>query len=260
MTGELVGKVALITGAASGIGRATAELFLAEGAQVVAGDINEEALATLASDECAVLRCDATSEEDQAALAQLAVDRFGRLDIAVANAGYGHMARIVDHTLDDWRRLLDVCLTGVYLTVQAAARVMQPQGSGSIVAMSSLNGIQPAEGMVAYCSAKAGVLMLTEVAALELGRHGIRVNALAPGLIQTPGTEGLWALPGTVEEYVENTALGRFAQPEEIAQAALFLASDRSSFMTGSTQLVDGGGHLRRYPDIPGAIDRLMGA
>jgi NAD(P)-dependent dehydrogenase (short-subunit alcohol dehydrogenase family) len=253
--GRLAGKVALVTGAASGIGRAISRRFVAEGASVVAADIDAGGLDVLAGelgDRCAGVAGDATVEDDQARFVDAAVDRFGRLDVAVANAGTGHVAPIVDQDLDDWRRIIDLCLTGVFLTIKHAGRAMTAGGGGSIVTMASLNAVQPGGGMSAYCSAKAGVAMLTEVAAMELGPAGVRVNAIGPGLVRTALTAPIWAVPSVVDEYVENTTVGRFAEPEDVANLALFLASDESSFVSGSLYLVDGGASTRRYPDLVG--------
>jgi NAD(P)-dependent dehydrogenase (short-subunit alcohol dehydrogenase family) len=258
---RLEGKVAVITGAASGIGRAIARRFVAEGSAVVGGDIDKEGLDALAGelgDAFVPAPGDVTVEDDQAALVATAVDRYGRLDIAVANAGTGHLAPIVDHDVADWQRIIDLCLTGVFLTVKHAGRAMRAGGSGSIITMASLNAVQPAAGMSAYCSAKAAVAMLAEVAALELGPAGIRVNAIGPGLVQTGLTAPMWSMPGVVEEFVDNTTIGRFAQPTDVADLALFLASDESSFVTGSLYLVDGGAHTLRYPDMLGGVTRLV--
>jgi NAD(P)-dependent dehydrogenase (short-subunit alcohol dehydrogenase family) len=248
--GRLDGKVAIVTGGASGIGRAIAERIVVDGGHVVVGDIQEDALRAVADalgEACAVVRCDVTVEDGPAALAALAVERFGRLDVAVANAGGGVASPIVDHSLADWQQVLDVTLTGTFLTVKAAARVMAD--GGSIVAIASLNAVQPARRMAAYCAAKAGVVALVDVAALELGARRIRVNAIAPGLIRTPATEALWGLPGMVESYRDNTALGRHGMPDDIAAAVAFLASDDAAFITGTTLLVDGGAHHLSYPD-----------
>jgi NAD(P)-dependent dehydrogenase (short-subunit alcohol dehydrogenase family) len=258
---RLEGRVALVTGAASGIGRAIAKRFVGEAANVVAGDIDEaglEAVAEECGDSLATMRCDVTDEVQQEALAAFAVDRFGRLDVVVANAGAGFASLIVEHPLEEWRRVLDLCLTGVFLTLKHAGGVLVERGGGSIVTTASLNAIQPGRGMGAYCSAKAGVAMLTEVAALEMGPKGVRVNAIAPGLVMTAATSPLNDLPGVVDEYVENTPLGRYADPDEIAEVALFLASDASGFMNGSLVSVDGGARTRRYPDVIAGIDRLM--
>jgi NAD(P)-dependent dehydrogenase (short-subunit alcohol dehydrogenase family) len=261
-TGRVAGKVAVVTGAASGIGRSTARRLVAEGARVVAADIDEAALgklvAELGEDALAPARCDVTAEADVAAAVALATSRFGRLDIAVANAGTGTVGEVADHDYGEWRRVVDLCLNGVFLTFKHAGAALRAGGhGGALVATASLNAVQPGRGMAAYCAAKAGVVSLTEVAALELGRHGIRVNAVAPGLVRTQLTTGLWDVPGVVEEYVDNTPLGRFAEPEEIANVILFLASDEASYVSGSLYGVDGGAHTRRYPDVIGNFERL---
>jgi NAD(P)-dependent dehydrogenase (short-subunit alcohol dehydrogenase family) len=195
-----------------------------------------------------------TVETDVEALATLAVERFGGLDIAFANAGIGAIQRLVDADADMWKRVLDVNLTGPFLTIKHAARRMGD--GGSIVVTASLNAVQAGVGMGAYCSSKAGVAMLTQVAALELGPAGIRVNAVGPGLVRTGLTEGGFAFPGIVEGYVENTPLGRYATPEEIAGLVTWLASDESSYVSGSLYLIDGGAHTMRYPDLIGIVSQ----
>ena len=256
--GQLEGKVALVTGAASGIGLGIARRFAAEGATLVLGDI---APLGRVQDEfgarALTRRCDVTNEPDVEALATAAIERFGRLDIAVANAGRGTFAPVVDHPLEEWQAIMDLCLTGVFLTVKHAARVMSD--GGSIITIASLNATQPAAGMSAYCTAKAGVAMFTKVAAMEFGARRIRVNAIAPGLVETGATAAFWQVPGVVEEFVENTTLGRFAQPADVAAVAVFLAGDESTFVSGSLYPVDGGAATKRYPDLPGAFARLGG-
>jgi NAD(P)-dependent dehydrogenase (short-subunit alcohol dehydrogenase family) len=252
--GRLQGKVALVTGAASGIGRASASRFVAEGARVVAGDIDEPGLAALAAelgdDVVTTVRCDVTVEDDVSGLVQAGLDRFGQLDVAVANAGGGTLSELVDHDFAEWRRVVDLCLHGVFLTVKHAGQAMRSASrGGSIITIASLNAVQPGRGMGAYCAAKAGVVALTEVAALELGPFGVRANAVAPGLVRTPMTTGLWRRPAWVADFIDNTPLGRAGEPEEIANMVLFLASDEAGFTTGGLFSVDGGARTRRYPD-----------
>jgi NAD(P)-dependent dehydrogenase (short-subunit alcohol dehydrogenase family) len=228
---------------------------VAEGARVAVGDLNEAGLAALAEelgDAVATRRCDVTEEAEVDALADAAVEGFGGLDVAFANAGTGSVQRVVDIDRAEWQRVLDVNLTGPLLTIKHAARRMTE--GGSIVVTASLNAVQPGVGMGAYCTSKAGVAMLVQVAALELGRRGIRVNAVGPGLVRTGLTEGAFGLPGIVEGYEENTPLGRHAQPEEIAGLVAYLASDEASFVSGSLQLIDGGAHTMRYPDLLGIL------
>jgi len=260
MSARLDGKVALVTGGASGIGLGITRRFVAEGARVVVGDINGDAMARVQSElgeAVATAPADVTDEAAVAALVATAVERFGHLDIAVANAGGGAYAPIVEHELSEWQRVIDLCLTSVFLTIKHAGAAIAE--GGSVIAIASLNATQPAEGMSAYCTAKAGVAMLTRVAAMELGHRRVRVNAIAPGLVETPMSAGLWAVPGVVDEFVENTTVGRFASPDEIAGLALYLASDESSFVSGSLIPIDGGAATKRYPDLPGAFARLEG-
>jgi NAD(P)-dependent dehydrogenase (short-subunit alcohol dehydrogenase family) len=256
--------VAVVTGAASGIGQGVARRFAAEGARLVLGDIDLDGLeamaAELGADRCTTVRSDVTSEGDMAALAAAGPERFGRLDAVVANAGGGAFAPILEHALEDFRRIVELCLTGVFLTVKHTAAAMVAAGNGgSIITIASINAVQPARGMSAYCSAKAGVAMFSEVAALELGPHGIRVNAIAPGLVETPATSSFFQMPGVVEEFVENTTMGRFAQPADIAALATFLASDEASFVSGCLYPVDGGALTGRYPNLFAAVERLGG-
>jgi len=257
MSTRLGERVALVTGAASGIGRAITERFVAEGATVIAGDIDAAGLASLQQqlgDSVVSTHCDVTSEASVQLLCAES-DRFGGIDIAVANAGRGTFSPIIDHPLDEWRAIIDLCLTGVFLTVKHAGGVMRE--GGSIINIASLNAIQPSAGMSAYCAAKAGVAMFTKVAAMELGDRNIRVNCIGPGLVETAASATFWMMPGVVEEFVENTTLGRFAQPSDIADLAVFLASDESSFISGAFLSVDGGASTKRYPDLPAAFARM---
>jgi NAD(P)-dependent dehydrogenase (short-subunit alcohol dehydrogenase family) len=253
--GPVQGKVALVTGGASGIGLAATRRFVRDGIVVVVGDVNDQALESVRDelgDAIRTLRCDVSEESDVEALASLAMDEFGRLDIAFANAGIGSSSAIVDIDIAEWTRVLEVNLVGSVLTMKHAARRMGP--GGSIVVTASLNAVQPGLGLSAYCASKAGIKMLVEVAAMELGSAGIRVNAIGPGLVRTGLTEGVWLVPSIVDEFQENTPLDRYSAPEEIANLVAFLSSEEAAFMSGSVYLIDGGAHTMRYPDIPTKI------
>jgi NAD(P)-dependent dehydrogenase (short-subunit alcohol dehydrogenase family) len=253
-------RVALVTGAASGIGRAIARRFVSEGASVVLADValdRARGVAEELGDAAVAVRCDVTAESDVESACDVAVGRFGGLDIAVANAGRGTYGLITEHDLAEWRSIMDLCVTGVFLTIKHAGQRMRD--GGSIITIASLNATQPSAGMSAYCTAKAGVVMLTKVAAMELGQRRIRVNAIAPGLVETDATATFFQLPGVVDEFVDNTTLGRFAQPDEVAALATYLASDESSFVSASVIGIDGGATTKRYPDLPGAFGRPSG-
>ena len=252
--GALDGKAALITGAASGIGLATARRFVADGAQVALADRNADAVHDAARElgpSAVAIAADVTDEGDVAAMVGACVAHFGRLDIAFNNAGIGGFARIEDYGLEQFKQVIDVCLTGVFLCLKHEARQLIEQGGGgSLINTASLNAMQAAEGLSAYCSAKAGVAMLTKVAALELGRHQIRVNAIGPGLIRTPLTEGLRDVSGLEEAFAEEAPIGRVGEPEDVAQLAAYLAGDESSLMTGQTLYIDGGANINKYPPL----------
>jgi NAD(P)-dependent dehydrogenase (short-subunit alcohol dehydrogenase family) len=250
--GRLSGKVGVVTGGASGIGLATVQRFVAEGARVMIGDIDAaraEKVAGQLGQDVSGVRCDVSSEPDVEALVHATEERFGPADVVFANAGIGAFAPVVDADLAEWRRVLEVNLVGPMLTIKHAARRM-PAG-GSIVLTASLNAVQPARGMSAYCCAKAGLAMLAEVAALELGPRRIRVNAIGPGLVRTPLTNDLWAMPALVADFDENAPLDATTSPDDVANLVTFLASDESSSITGSLHLIDRGAHSRRYPDLP---------
>lgn len=254
-------KVALVTGGASGIGLAATRRFVKDGCVVVVGDVDEKTLGSVEEElggAVRTTRCDVSVEADVESLADLAVGQFGRLDIAFANAGIGSNALVADARLEEWTKVLQVNLVGSFLTVKHVARRMGR--GGSIVVNASLNAVQAGSGMSAYCASKAGVKMLVEVSALELGPLGIRVNAIAPGLVRTSLTEAMWSLPPVVDEFRENTPLDRYADPEEIANLVAFLGSDEASFITGSFHLIDGGAHTMRYPDIPARIAEASGS
>jgi len=253
-------RVAVVVGGASGIGWATAQLLAAEGARVTVADRNTDLAAQRAAelgDPHTWAAVEVTDEASVAALFDGVVDREGRLDVVVNCAGFSGFGMITDLDVEQFRSVVDACLTGGFLVLKHAGRHLGE--GGSVVSLTSLNARQPAIGMSAYCAAKAGLSMLTQVAALELGPRGIRVNAVAPGFVHTPLTEGAALIPGVVEEYVENTALGRPGTPEDIAAAVAFLCSPQSSWMTGEILDLNGGAHLKRYPDIHRHLTKLMG-
>ena len=250
--GTLDGKVALITGAASGIGLATAQLFVEQGAQVAMVDRNadlvNETARELGSSALAITG-DVTSEEDVAAMVASCVDRFGRLDIGFNNAGIAGTAPIHDYPLEQFQRTVDVCLTGVFLCLKHESKQLIAQGEGgSLINTASINATQATKGLSAYCSAKAGVAMLTKVSALELGEYGIRVNAIGPGHTKTPLTARARDVAGFDEAMIGATPLGRLGEPNDIAQMALYLGSDASPWVSGQLFYVDGGITVNELP------------
>ncbi|NDD97710.1 MAG: SDR family oxidoreductase [Acidimicrobiia bacterium] len=255
---RLTDRTAFITGASSGIGAAIAERYLSEGANVVAVDLDPTGVNALAArhpDRVLALRADVTDETSMTEAVNGGTRRFGPFHVVVANAGAGTYGLIREHDTADWKRIIDLCLVGVFITLKTTAD--HTADGGSVITISSLNAIQPSAGMSAYCAAKAGVAMLTRVAAMEMGARGIRVNTIAPGLVNTNATAGMFAVPEVVRQFEENASLGRHASPEEVASVAAFLASDDSSYMSASFVSVDGGGNTGRYPTLPAIFSAL---
>ena len=238
---RLKDKVAIVTGAASGIGRATAQLFAAEGAHVLAADLNEPE----GADNIVGVRCDVGNEEDVAHLIRSAAARFGGLDIFFANAGIsGGLASIFEQSPEDWQEILRVNLIGPFLAIKHSAPAMKERGGGSIICTASVAGLRAGAGGPAYSASKAGVIRLVQVAATQLCGSDIRVNAICPGLIETGMTKPLYEMAraaGKEEQIGHLNPLKRGGEPDEIAGAALFLASGESSYVNGHALVVDGG-------------------
>jgi NAD(P)-dependent dehydrogenase (short-subunit alcohol dehydrogenase family) len=259
---RLQGRIAAITGGALGIGRATALLFAAEGATVALGDVEVDESETVVKEITArggratAIRVDVGDASQVQAFVDRIVADFGRLDVMFANAGIVHSAPFLDHPEAEWHRVLRVNLTGVFFCGQAAARQMARQGGGRIIATASINGFRGVENLVGYNAAKAGVIELTRTMAVELAAHGITVNAIAPAQIDTRLTR---SLPEEARRRrVDRIPMGRFGEADEVARAALFLASDDASFITGHTLAVDGGylaGGLWSKPRAAAAAD-----
>jgi 3-oxoacyl-[acyl-carrier protein] reductase len=245
-------STAIVAGGASGIGWASAQALATDGYRVVIADLNLEGARNRAAQLGGPHRGEFVDVSDEDSVATL-FEQTGACDAVVSCAGFSTIGLIVDLAVEQFRSVVDVCLTGAFLVAKYAGRHLTD--GGSLVSISSLNGRQPAIGMSAYCSAKAGLSMLTQVAALEFAPRGIRVNAVAPGFVHTPLTEGAAMVPGVVEEYVENTPLGRAGTPEDIAEAVLFLT--KAAWLTGEVLDLNGGAHMKRYPDIIGHVMKL---
>lgn len=244
--GKLDGKVAIISGAARGQGAAEARLFVAEGAKVLMGDVLDDEGAVVAKefgDNACYLHLDVTSEEDWARAVDEATNRWGRLDTLVNNAGIAKFGPLAMTSLDDYMSVIMVNQVGVFLGMRTAIPAMTRSGGGSIVNISSVDGMTGMFGVVAYVSSKFAVRGMTKTAALELGPLGIRVNSIHPGGVDTPMLHP--DIPGMADmdmsPFFAKVPLGRIGQPEDIAQLASFLASDESSYCTGSEFVIDGG-------------------
>lgn len=271
-SGRLTGKVAVVTGGASGIGRATCERFSAEGASILVADVLDERGAetvdavTGAGGTASFVHLDASSLDDNRAMAEAAVERYGGIDVLVTAAGISHgqyvsgdreaYARMLGEQaeglmaegpavtrldLDGWQKVLDVNLTGTLLAVHACVPHMLGRPGASIVTIASIAAKVPEAGPLAYAVSKSGVWMLTKSLARDLAPHGVRINAIGPGFIETPMTEIFKLIPGAEEQLLTQIPMGRIGQPTEIASTALFLASDDASYFAGELLHPDGG-------------------
>ena len=244
---RVAGKVALVSGGSRGIGAATAELLAEEGAAVVIGDVlREEGLQTQSrinegGGRCTFLDLDVTSESDWAQVVAETVSTYGKLDVLVNNAGISGRTRVEETDGELWDRVMAINAKGVFLGTKAAIPEMRNAGGGSIINISSIYGIVGSETSTAYHSSKGAVRLLTKATAVQYAREEIRVNSVHPGFVDSPMTERFHAQPEVRADRVGRTPLGRLGLPIDIAQGILFLASDESSFMTGSELVIDGG-------------------
>ncbi|TPK73546.1 glucose 1-dehydrogenase [Mesorhizobium sp. B2-4-15] len=252
-TGRVAGKIALVTGAGLGLGRASALLLAAEGATLAVSDIDEALAADTARQiekaggEALALRHDVSKPEDWPCVMAAIEERFGRLDVLVNNAGIAIARNIEDTTLAEWRRTMAINLDGVFLGCQEGIKLMKRSGGGSIVNLSSIDGIIGEAELAAYCASKGGVRTLTKAVAVHCAeqRYGIRCNSIHPGYIWTPQTENYLRDLGTLDQEkakaLSRHPIGSLGEPNDIAYMVLYLASDESKFVTGSEMVVDGG-------------------
>jgi NAD(P)-dependent dehydrogenase (short-subunit alcohol dehydrogenase family) len=253
MAGMLTGKVALVTGGGSGIGRATAAMYAREGAKVVVADLNESGgrqttqAITDSGGEATYVQVNVTQAEEVDAMVAIAVARYGRLDSAFNGAGVasvgpaGERHLTADYPDDMWQQIIDVNLTGVWLCMKYELRQMLRNDGGTIVNAASVAGLTGLPTASAYVASKHGVIGLTKTAALEYAKKGIRVNCVCPGYIETPMTAPGRSDPESLARMVASKPLGRLGQPEEVAESIVWLSSESTSFVTGHTMTIDGG-------------------
>lgn len=245
-------RVAVVIGGASGIGWATAQAFAGESYRVIVADLNGD-LATRRAAELGEPHTAVTVDVTDEAGVTTLFESAAPVHAVVNCAGFGGVGLITEMPAEQFRAVVDVCLNGAFLVIKHGAKALVD--GGALVSLTSLNARQPAVAMSAYCAAKAGLAMLTQVAALELGPRGIRVNAVSPGFVDTPLTAPTALIPGVVEDYLANTALGRAGTPDDIAEAVLFCC--KATWLTGEVLDLNGGAHLKRYPDVYGHVMKL---
>lgn len=241
------GRVVLVTGAASGIGAATARRFAAEGARLALGDVDEEKLSSFAKEleaggaDVSPHRVDVAEIAQVEAFTDAALERFGRLDVVFNNAGIGALGKVPELDPEVWHRTIDIDLHGVFYGCRAAIPHLRRAGGGVIVNTASISGLYGDSGLAAYNAAKGALVNFTRTLAIDHAREGIRVNAVCPGAIETPLAAGILANDELAGEYARRVPMGRVGRPEEIAGVVAFLASDDASYMTGAMVVVDGG-------------------
>lgn len=245
--GRVSGKVAIVTGAAGGMGKADALLLAQEGAKVVVTDIQEDKVNAVVEEihknggEAIGFRHDVTSENEWEHIVEETVKKWGKIDVLVNNAGISFPKSLLDTTAQDWDKVMAINLTGGFFGLKHVIPVMQKNGGGSIINISSIAGLTGSNGAGPYTASKGAVRLLTKAVAIDYGKDNIRCNSIHPGYIETPMTEGLFADENMTNWFRSNTPLPRLGKPENIAAGVLFLASDESSFITGAELAIDGG-------------------
>ena len=264
---DIEDKVALITGGARGIGLGIAEAFLEAEARVVISDRDEAGLTQATDslrgrfgDKAHGILADISLEEDVRKMVAGTVEKHSTIDILVNNAGISGMNYFWEMPVDEWDIVMSTNLRGTFMCTKEAVKVMLQRGTkGKIINIASVNSIMPTTGITHYCASKGGILMFTRTAALELGPHGININAIGPGSTMTPLTDWFYNLPGLNEAFLDRTPMGRFGHTDDIAKVALFLASDYADWITGQIIYVDGGQSLLGLPRYYEGIQRATG-